>query len=126
VHAGRDLVTVVSLSIARLRGVPYVCQTHGMIMPRTSPPARLFDRVLRPLLRHAGELFVLTDEETVGLSAVTRGMQPRRIANGVPVVVPAEPRERPAPPPQTGDGLRGDGRAAGLDRLVRELRDLRA
>jgi glycosyltransferase involved in cell wall biosynthesis len=98
VHAGRDLVTVVSLSIARLRGVPYVCQTHGMIMPRTSPPARLFDRVLRPLLRHAGELFVLTDEETVGLSAVTRGMQPRRIANGVPVVVPAEPRELPSPP----------------------------
>jgi glycosyltransferase involved in cell wall biosynthesis len=84
-HAGRDLVTLAALSVARLRRTPFLVQTHGMVPPRTGPVARLFDSVYVPLLRRARACLVLTEEEEHGLAAVFHGRHPPllRLANGV-------------------------------------------
>jgi glycosyltransferase involved in cell wall biosynthesis len=84
-HAGRDLVSLAALAVARLRRTPYLAQTHGMVQPRSGPVARLFDRVYVPLLRGARACLVLTEEEQCGLAAVFDGRHPPllRLANGV-------------------------------------------
>ncbi|WP_018331195.1 glycosyltransferase [Actinomycetospora chiangmaiensis] len=59
VHYNRGLVMVWVPLLARLAGVPYVLQTHGMCRPWRGPLA-LVDRVFtRPALRHAHAVFVL-------------------------------------------------------------------
>ncbi|WP_225447151.1 glycosyltransferase [Streptacidiphilus sp. PB12-B1b] len=84
-HAGRDLVTLAALAVARLRRTPFLVQTHGMVPPRTKPVARLFDSVYVPLLRRARACLVLTEEEERGLATVFHGRHPPllRLANGV-------------------------------------------
>ena len=86
-HAGRDLVTLAALAVARLRRTPYLVQTHGMVQPRTGPVARVFDAVYVPLLRGARCCLVLTEEEERGLAGVLDGRHPPllRLANGVRV-----------------------------------------
>ncbi|MFI1044511.1 glycosyltransferase [Streptomyces griseoruber] len=69
-HAGRDLVSLAALAVARLRGRDYVTQTHGMVEPRTAPVARVFDRLFVPLLRGARACLVLTERERRELCAV--------------------------------------------------------
>ncbi|MEP7019187.1 MAG: glycosyltransferase [Pseudonocardiales bacterium] len=97
VHVGRDLVSLSALLICRVRRRPYVTQTHGMVMPRESLVARLFDVALRPLLRGARYRFVLTDSEAEGLGQVVPGAPTTRLANGV--LVPVGPaRSIDAPP----------------------------
>ncbi|MFF3846934.1 glycosyltransferase [Streptomyces sp. NPDC002328] len=70
VHAGRDLVSLAALTVARLRRADFVAQTHGMVEPRTGTVARLFDRLYVPLLRRARCCLVLTDHERRSLAAV--------------------------------------------------------
>ncbi|MCZ0970953.1 glycosyltransferase [Streptomyces albulus] len=50
-HAGRDLVSLAALAAAVLRRRPFLAQTHGMVQPRRTAPARAFDRCFVPLLR---------------------------------------------------------------------------
>ncbi|MFF5188086.1 glycosyltransferase [Streptomyces sp. NPDC000345] len=69
-HAGRDLVSLAALAVARLRRKDFVTQTHGMVEPRTAGVARIFDRLFVPLLRGARACLVLTDRERRALSAV--------------------------------------------------------
>lgn len=69
-HAGRDLVSLAALAVARLRGTDYVTQTHGMVEPRTAAVARVFDRLFVPLLRGARACLVLTERERRELTAV--------------------------------------------------------
>lgn len=96
-HTGRDLVSLSALLIARLRGTPYVVQTHGMVQPRSGPVPRLFDAVMVPLLRRATACLVLTDEEGAGLARVLDGRHPplSRLPNGVRAPR-GEPRQDPA------------------------------
>ncbi|MEU5544140.1 glycosyltransferase [Streptomyces sioyaensis] len=84
-HAGRDLVSLAALAVAVLRRRSFVVQTHGMVQPRRSAVARLFDRVYVPLLRRALAALVLTDEEEAGLGQVLGPRGPRlvRLPNGV-------------------------------------------
>lgn len=98
VHAGRDLVTLGAMAVARRAGVPYVTQTHGMISFDLRASARVLDRAAtRALLRGAACRLVLTDVEEAELSRVVPGASVRRILNGVP---PAQPRPRPAGAPE--------------------------
>jgi glycosyltransferase involved in cell wall biosynthesis len=69
-HAGRDLVSLAALTVARLRGTGFVTQTHGMVEPRTHTVARIFDRLFVPLLRRARGCLVLTERERRELGAV--------------------------------------------------------
>ncbi|MFE6739418.1 glycosyltransferase [Streptomyces tubercidicus] len=84
-HAGRDLVSLAALAVAVVRRRPFLVQTHGMVQPRGSAVARLFDRVYVPLLRRATAALVLTDEEEAGLRQVLGPRGPRlvRLPNGV-------------------------------------------
>jgi glycosyltransferase involved in cell wall biosynthesis len=91
VHAGRDLVSLATMTICRLRRVPYVAQTHGMIMPRDAPVTRLFDFLLKPLLAKARCVFVLTDVEERGLAIVAPAARVSLLPNGI-AVDPGEPR----------------------------------
>ncbi|MFD9209368.1 glycosyltransferase [Streptomyces sioyaensis] len=95
-HVGRDLVSLAALATAVLRRRQFVVQTHGMVQPRRSAVARLFDRVYVPLLRRARAALVLTDEEEAGLRQVLGPRGPRlvRLPNGV--------RTRPADEPRDG------------------------
>lgn len=65
VHLARDLLTsptTLLLAILRRR---YVLQTHGMVEPKRSRGARLFDAlVLRPIARRAQSVLTLTPSET--------------------------------------------------------------
>ncbi|MFH8569460.1 glycosyltransferase [Streptomyces sp. NPDC017993] len=85
IHAGRDLVSLAALAVAVLRRRPFLVQTHGMVQPRRSVVAALFDRVYVPLLRRARAALVLTEEEEAGLRRVLGRDGPRlvRLANGV-------------------------------------------
>ncbi|WP_328381552.1 glycosyltransferase [Streptomyces sp. NBC_00400] len=84
-HTGRDLVSLAALAVAVMRRRPFVVQTHGMVQPRRSAVARIFDRVYVPLLRRAAAALVLTDEEEAGLRQVLGPRGPRlvRLPNGV-------------------------------------------
>lgn len=84
-HAGRDLVSLTALAVAVLRRRPFVVQTHGMVQPRRTAVARLFDRLYVPLLRRAAAALVLTEEEAAGLRQVLGPRGPRlvRLNNGV-------------------------------------------
>jgi glycosyltransferase involved in cell wall biosynthesis len=69
-HAGRDLVSLAALAVARLRRTAFVTQTHGMVEPRSGLVARVFDGLYVPLLRRARCCFVLTERERRALSEV--------------------------------------------------------
>jgi glycosyltransferase involved in cell wall biosynthesis len=94
VHAGRDLVSLTALAVAALRRTPFVAQTHGMVQPRHSLIAGLFDRLYVPLLRRARCCLALDDSERTGLRSVFGGRAPRieLIGNGVD-----EPRDDETP-----------------------------
>lgn len=85
IHTGRDLASLAALCVAAARGKPVVVQTHGMVDVRANPRARVFDAVLRPLIRRSAACLVLTATEGASLAAVLRGAAPPlvRIPNGV-------------------------------------------
>jgi glycosyltransferase involved in cell wall biosynthesis len=97
VHAGRDLVSLAALVICRLRRVPYVAQTHGMIMPRRAVVTRVFDVALKRLLAKARCVFVLTDVEKRGLAIVAPRARVSLLPNGIAVDA-GEPRTAGNPP----------------------------
>ncbi len=92
IHAGRDLVTLFTLLTCALRRVPYVVQTHGMIMPSNRMSVRIFDLALRPLLRRARTRFFLTDVEDSGLKALLGAVPLTRLPNGIPLPAPSGER----------------------------------
>ncbi|MER5428324.1 glycosyltransferase [Streptomyces sp. NPDC002588] len=96
VHAGRDLVSLAALAVARLRRADFVTQTHGMVEPRTAPVARVFDRLFVPLLRRARACLVLTDRERRELSAVLGPDGPELVSLPNGLRVPADAAGGPA------------------------------
>jgi glycosyltransferase involved in cell wall biosynthesis len=71
IHAGRDLISMTSLAIARSKRRPYVTQSHGMIQPDQRLIVRLQDIIAtRRLLKGAKQRFVLTYREQDALTEV--------------------------------------------------------
>lgn len=85
VHLGRDPVSMAVAYIAFIRRRPFVVQTHGMIAPKSTVMARLFDSLFtRPVLRAAKAVFVLTDDEWHAIDVVAGGEASlSRLANGI-------------------------------------------
>jgi glycosyltransferase involved in cell wall biosynthesis len=98
VHLARELVVLPVALAARRRGIPYVLQTHGMVVPSRHPLAPPLDAVwTRKILRGAGAVFYLTPQERDQLGAVAGERLPLvRLGNGVPDYPPAV--ETPGPP----------------------------
>lgn len=66
VHAGRDITSILTMAVCKLRRVPYVAQTHGMIVKPGRFVLKKFvvDRlVVVPLLRRARLVFALQQTE---------------------------------------------------------------
>lgn len=96
VHLARDLVTMPVAIAARKAGVPYVVQTHGMIDASDRWLARPLDRfATRPVLRDAGAVLVLTDQEELDIRTIAPPARVLRISNGVRVgeIAPYEGRK---------------------------------
>ncbi len=68
VHSGRDLVSLSALTIAWMRKVPFVAQTHGMVLPRRHFRARIFDVPFGFLLRRAKVVLYMTEGERQDLA----------------------------------------------------------
>jgi glycosyltransferase involved in cell wall biosynthesis len=98
IHFGRDLVVLPVAVTARRRRIPYVLQTHGMVVPSSHPLAGPLDTVwTRKLLRDAKAVLYLTEQEREQLGEVAR-IQLRLVPvrNGVPDYPAAG--QRPGPP----------------------------
>lgn len=95
IHLGRDLVTMPAARAVARTGVPYVAQTHGMIDASTHLLSGPFDRVLtRPVLRAAGRVFYLTEQERHDLEGVVpNSLSLTRLLNGVPMPSQTTPTE---------------------------------
>lgn len=87
IHMGRDLITLPCPAISSSRGVPYVLQTHGMVMPSKHMVSPLIDGLwTRPALQKAARIFYLTDAERQGLREVGgNNVSLERLVNGVPL-----------------------------------------
>lgn len=85
VHFGRDISSIASSFLHIAFGGKLICQTHGMVMPKTGVAARIVDTIaVRPILRRAEAVLVLTDDEERGLLEVGRGrVVIRRLGNGL-------------------------------------------
>jgi glycosyltransferase involved in cell wall biosynthesis len=98
IHFGRDLVVLPIAVAAHRRHIPYVLQTHGMVIPSSHPLAGPLDTVwTRKLLRDAKAVLYLNDQEREQLCRVARSrLQCVPVPNGVPDYPAARPR--PGPP----------------------------
>jgi glycosyltransferase involved in cell wall biosynthesis len=88
IHMGRHAISLTSAHSARKAGVPYVLQTHGMVMPDKRPKALLTDLVAtRVTLAGAQRILALTESEEAGLSEVSRRTTTiTRVRNGIAAV----------------------------------------
>ncbi|MFZ7086700.1 glycosyltransferase [Curtobacterium sp. RRHDQ10] len=83
VHAGRHLIDLEVARMARRLGIPYVMQTHGMIMPGGAPSA-VVDRALADrAISGAVAVFALTDSEEKALRSQFATAAVERIRNGI-------------------------------------------
>ncbi len=98
VHFGRHLVVMPLALAARRRRIPYVLQTHGMVIPSHHPLAGPLDAAwTRKLLRDANAILHLTKQESEQLEQVARApLRLIELGNGVPDYPVAHPR--PGPP----------------------------
>lgn len=97
VHAGRHAFDLEMAAEARRLQIPYVLQTHGMVMPTSNPLGLLLDRLLtRPLLRAAEAVLVLTDAESAGMRGVEAAARVAVVHNGLaPVDRPLDEQSGP-------------------------------
>ncbi|MFE4543455.1 glycosyltransferase [Arthrobacter sp. NPDC056727] len=98
IHLGRDFVTMGVAMIARLRRIPFVVQTHGMIMPRHSVTFRVFDFLTTiPVLCAARRVYVLTNREKDAIEEISGGRANiEMLPNGIPQSVLGEGAHREA------------------------------
>lgn len=89
-HFGRDLMVLPVAAMVRRRRVPYVLQTHGMVIPSAHPLAGPLDAMwTRRLLRGAKSVLYLTELERKQLSEVARAdICLAQLINGVPYYSP--------------------------------------
>ncbi|MBU8823740.1 glycosyltransferase [Mycolicibacterium goodii] len=86
VHFARDLVVMPVAEVVRGRGIPYVLQTHGMVVPTNHPLAAPLDRMwTRDILRDARAVFFLDSVEREQLISVAGpDLRLVELGNGVP------------------------------------------
>lgn len=96
IHFGRDLMVIPVAVLARRKRVPYLLQTHGMVIPSRNPLAGPLDALwTRRLLTDAGAVLYLTDLERRQLREVARrDVRLEQLPNGVP--------DYPSGPARTG------------------------
>ena len=95
IHAGRELWVQVVMRGLRLRKLPFVWQTHGMLSPRTSILIRSYDVLLtKPALRAAARVLSLTAHEDRDIRQVWPGVALERLTNAIEDPVAEAPARR--------------------------------
>jgi glycosyltransferase involved in cell wall biosynthesis len=99
IHFGRDLVVLPVAASARRQRIPYVLQTHGMVVPSHNPLAGPLDAVwTRKVLRHAKAVLYLTEQEAAQLEDVARtSLRLVQLGNAVPDYPPAASHQHETP-----------------------------
>jgi glycosyltransferase involved in cell wall biosynthesis len=102
VHLARDLVTLPAAGRLRRMRIPFVVQTHGMIVPRSHPLAPPIDRLWTVrLLRSAAMVLHLNAAERRDLCAVGGSeLRLRQLLNGVPTPAATASGQRSAALPE--------------------------
>jgi glycosyltransferase involved in cell wall biosynthesis len=97
-HFARDLVPLSAGAVLRRARLPYVTQTHGMVVPDRRPHARAIDAALTlRLLRDARTRFALTDAEATAMDSLLGATRTtERLHNGVEI--PDTARQETDPP----------------------------
>jgi len=87
IHLGRDMVTIPAAYQLSKKGIPFVLQTHGMVVPGSHRLAASIDRLFTvPLLRRASVVFYLNDRERTDLQAIGGSdVNLRPLDNGTPL-----------------------------------------
>lgn len=87
IHAGRHALDLELATRAHRLGLPFVLQTHGMVMPNSGLIARALDNTLtKPLLRAAAAVLVLTEVEAAGVREIEPASRVQRVRNGLALV----------------------------------------
>jgi len=86
IHLGRDLTVMPVAALAHRHRIPYVVQTHGMVIPSRHPLAGPLDAMwTRRVLTGAAAVLYLTDLERQQIRTVARGdVRAMHLFNGVP------------------------------------------
>lgn len=102
VHFARDLVVMPVAAAARRREIPYVLQTHGMVVPTDHPLAPPLDRMwTRSILRDASAVFFLDSSERELLRSVAGpDLRLVELGNGVPDYAPSRSNRAPGRVPE--------------------------
>lgn len=100
IHVGRHLLALAAALICLRANVPYVLQTHGMVLDDARAKSRILDSIaVRRVLAGARTVLALTGAEEKALSVVSRGVaRVVRVRNGVTPVSVTRPRDRDADP----------------------------
>lgn len=92
VHLARDLLTLPAARLCAGLGVPFVVQTHGMVVESDNRLAGSLDLLMtRTVMRSAGCVFYLTAAERTSLSRLFPTARLKSLRNGIdlpPVVEP--------------------------------------
>lgn len=95
IHFARDLVPIRAAAIASGNHVPYVVQTHGMVIEDSRRAIRLLDGLaVRRQLERASRVLALTDAEAKDLSEVGVVRAPTVLPNGIALSHDAPPPRR--------------------------------
>jgi len=102
VHFARDLVVMPVAASARRREIPYVLQTHGMVVPTDHPLAAPLDRMwTRNILRDAHAVFFLdSSERELLMSVAGPDLRLVNLGNGVPEYATARSDRAPGRVPE--------------------------
>lgn len=95
IHYARDLVPLRAAAVASRLRVPFVVQTHGMVVPDSRSAVRLIDWLaVRRQLSRASHVLALTETEARQLRDVGLPTKPRLLPNGITLrdVRPSERR----------------------------------
>jgi glycosyltransferase involved in cell wall biosynthesis len=101
-HLTRDLIPLMAGFWLRRAEVPYVTQTHGMVLPDVRMRSKALDRTLTlRVLRDAKRRFVLTGEEEKSINDLAGPLTTERLPNGLAVYDDDDPLTVPRQPGQS-------------------------
>jgi glycosyltransferase involved in cell wall biosynthesis len=85
IHLGRHAIALTAAALARKRAIPFVVQTHGMVMPDLRPKSVLLDYLAtRPALQGASNILTLTSAESGGVGRVApKAQKITLVRNGI-------------------------------------------
>lgn len=97
IHLARDLLVLPAAYLCARAGVPFVVQTHGMVVESDNILSRPLDMLMtRYVMSRAARVFYLTESELSSLNALFPDAHPEHLRNGIRTT---EPRigQPPAP-----------------------------